>query len=171
MHGPINIRLPSVVDSGIKCWNGTLAERSWWGKVKHQEKSCPLASLSTISPTWTGVGSNPGLQVDTLMTNCGFRLSSLTSGSHSYWVGFWWPQNGSEKPCLCPNWSLVFKPFVRLLPIQLIAQPYSVPRISGSMRCLNGTKLHLQYKGKGVKNSICPKIWNFHEDEDILWCS
>ena len=90
------LKVHSVVGGGIKCWDGTLVEGSWQGKVKHQEKHCPLASLSTINPTWTGVGSNPGLQVETLMTNCGFSLPSLTSGSLSYWVGFWWLQNGSE---------------------------------------------------------------------------
>jgi hypothetical protein len=34
------------------------------------KKSCPCATLSTINPTWTGLGLNLGLCGERLTTNC-----------------------------------------------------------------------------------------------------
>jgi len=34
------------------------------GKWKYSEATCPIASLSSINPTWTGSGMNPGLRDD-----------------------------------------------------------------------------------------------------------
>jgi len=31
------------------------------GKLKYSEETCPIASLSSINPTWTGPGMDPGL--------------------------------------------------------------------------------------------------------------
>ena len=42
-------------------------------------KSCPSATLSTIHPTWTDPGSNPGLRGETLATNRLRFLSYVTS--------------------------------------------------------------------------------------------
>jgi hypothetical protein len=60
------LRVPSVVGRGIKCWNGKV-ERSSRSKVKHQEKSCRLASLPTINPCmdWRGIEPGPpGWEID-----------------------------------------------------------------------------------------------------------
>jgi hypothetical protein len=46
----------------------------WWkdmerGKLKHSEKACPSATLTT-NPTQTGLESNPDLHSDMPATNC-----------------------------------------------------------------------------------------------------
>jgi hypothetical protein len=44
----------------------------WQGKTNNSEKTCPSATLSITSPTWTDLGANPGLRGEKPATN---RLS------------------------------------------------------------------------------------------------
>jgi hypothetical protein len=46
------------------------------GKPTTLRKTCPSATLSTINPTWTDLGSNPGLRSERPATN---RLSHGTA--------------------------------------------------------------------------------------------
>jgi hypothetical protein len=51
--------------------NGAPVEWSWQGENRSiRGKSCPSATLSTTNPTWTDLGSNPGLRGERSATNC-----------------------------------------------------------------------------------------------------
>jgi hypothetical protein len=59
---------------------------SWWNenwqvKPKYTEKTCPSATLSTTSPTWPDLGSNPGRRGGNPATN---RLSYGTAQGWPY---------------------------------------------------------------------------------------
>ena len=41
----------------------------WQGKTELLKENCPTASLSATNPTWTGLGSNPGLCGEGPVTN------------------------------------------------------------------------------------------------------
>ena len=47
------------------------------GELKYVVKSCPIATLSSINPTWTGLGLKLGFSVERPVTN---SLSHDVSG-------------------------------------------------------------------------------------------
>jgi hypothetical protein len=47
-----------------------------WENRSNRGKTCPSATLSTTNPTWTDLGSNPGLRGERPATN---RLSHGTA--------------------------------------------------------------------------------------------
>jgi hypothetical protein len=54
-----------------------------------ERKTCPSATLSTINPTWTGPGSNPGLRsgkpaANRLSHGTALRLMLVTRGVQNF---------------------------------------------------------------------------------------
>jgi hypothetical protein len=56
-----------------------MVEWYWQGKTKEIRKTCPIATLSTINPTWTDPGTNLSLCGERLVTN---HLSHKTDWSN-----------------------------------------------------------------------------------------
>jgi hypothetical protein len=69
---------PIVPASDVGWWwmRSSRWNENWQGKPKYSEKTCPSATLSTINPTWTDLGSNTGCRRENPVTN---RLSYGTA--------------------------------------------------------------------------------------------
>jgi hypothetical protein len=62
----------------IRIW-GSAAMMQGKTNVSTQKKICFSATFSTINPLWTGLGSNPGLHIERLESNCLIYDTSLST--------------------------------------------------------------------------------------------
>jgi hypothetical protein len=68
-------------------WN-----ENWQGKPKYSEKILPSAILSTVNPTWSDLGSNPGRRCRKQATNhltydTAWKISYITNCKIYHFVG------------------------------------------------------------------------------------
>jgi hypothetical protein len=106
----------SIVPAPDDRWRWTCS--SWWnenwqGKPKYSEETCPNATLSTINPTWSDLGSNPGRRGGKPATN---HLSYGTAEMRDIEIR----RNSAGMHHLLCTISRILKPALHLL--QLIAK-------------------------------------------------